>query len=116
MLHIRHETLRKFVCDILRRDTDLVFEVHETLRHSLLRGDYRGDLEIYFPGRGRRPVLMDVTVVDPAVPRDALQRWRRAVVAAAAEQKVAENREPNEAPASAPHEADVSGVGAEAQP
>lgn len=68
------------------------------------------------PHEGALRVVERLTVVDPAVPRDALQRWRRAVVAAAAEQKVAENREPNEAPASAPHEADVSGVGAEAQP
>jgi len=58
--------------------------------------------------------------IEPAVPRDALLRWRRAVVSAAAEEAPAEapaeTPPPELAPPSAPDEADVPGVGAEAQP
>ena len=66
-MHVRHETTRKFVCNILQRHTDFSFETHEKVRYSERRGQaYRGDIEIYLPG-GQRPVLMDVTMIDPAV-------------------------------------------------
>ena len=61
-----HEELRSFLCAVMGTHTDFTSETHERRRHSDRRGTmYRVDIEIFEPRK--RPVLMDVTVVDPAV-------------------------------------------------
>ena len=66
LLDKRHEELRSFLCAVMGTHTDFTFETHEKRHHSDRTGTmYRGDIEIFEPRK--RPVLMDVTVVDPAV-------------------------------------------------
>lgn len=66
LLSKRHEEVRSFLCSIMGSYTDFTFETHERRRHSDRRGVmYRGDIEIFEPQK--RPVLMDVTLIDPAV-------------------------------------------------
>jgi len=69
VLHVRHETTRNFVCNIMQKHTDLSVEIREKRRFSERRGhDFSPDAEVYPPGHsGKRPVALDFTMIDPAV-------------------------------------------------